>query len=116
MESKLVLIGGKFPQQKPRISDRPEVQERLSYLRSLLMGDGTNEPILLSCVYVKSAHNVADVPSRDEGDIDMRIDWSNHPDSVQSDAETRWVSAVTLLQVAVQEVSLEAVLQGRLVI
>jgi hypothetical protein len=103
-------------------SERPRAREILMQMREILRGDFTNNcEVKLCCVYIRTDHNIADIPSRDElnsneGNNDAWLKLIPPKTITLEEIRDRMKSSRNLLSMVRNQVLHEGVMQGRLVI
>jgi len=98
-------------------SDRPKAQELLKELDEYLTGRHPSmqgQALRISCIYVRTDHNIADVPSRTSQVAKDRVTEGDESSWVsEPDGESRMLSSSVLLRYLQQLVRKEGVIQGR---
>lgn len=95
-------------------SDREDARQLLKRLQRILDGSATGTAIRLSCIYIPSANNLSDIPSREERELwnwCTADKWMNIPD-----VEARRQATDKLARLAVFQVCARAEVTGHLAV
>ena len=98
-------------------SDRPIAQKLLREPDDYLTGKRTGQAIRLSCIYVRTDHNISDIPSRTSYVSEKNECYGSQENwTLESDSNERMKASSVLLKVLLQTSAKEGIIQGREVI